>query len=267
VNCGDRLIKGFYTRLLAEVWPGFNQMNKRVLITGASRGIGRAISVVLAAQGFEVVLNYLRQHEAARATLETIQAGGGRAALLPFDVSDRDQARAAISDDMEKHGVYWGVVGNAGIVADAGFPLLSGEQWDRVIQTNLGAFFNVLHPVVLPMINARRGGRIVTLSSISGLAGNRGQTNYSAAKAGIIGATRSLAQELAKRSITVNSVAPGLIETDMLANLPDREEILRHIPMRRLGKPEEVASLVAYLFTEGAAYITGQIISVNGGII
>jgi 3-oxoacyl-[acyl-carrier protein] reductase len=242
-------------------------MNKRVLVTGASRGIGRAISLALAAQGFEIVLNYLRQHAAARTTLETIQAGGAKAALLPFDVSDRETAREIITADMDKHGVYWGVVCNAGIAADGPFPLLTGEQWDKVIKTNLGSFYNLLHPVVMPMVSAKRGGRIVTLSSISGVMGNRGQTNYSAAKAGIIGATRSLAQELAKRSITVNSVAPGLIETDMLATLPDREEILRHIPMRRFGKPEEVASLVAYLFTEPAAYITGQVISVNGGII
>jgi 3-oxoacyl-[acyl-carrier protein] reductase len=242
-------------------------MNKRVLVTGASRGIGRAISQILAAQGFDIALNYLRQHDAARATLETIQTGGGKAALLPFDVSDRDKVRKIITGDMEKHGTYWGVVCNAGIVADDPFPVLSGEQWDRVINTNLGSFYNLLHPVVAPMISAKRGGRIVTLSSVSGIIGNRGQTNYSAAKAGIIGATRSLAQELAKRSITVNSVAPGLIETDMVAGLPDREEILRHIPMRRFGKPDEVASLVAYLFTDAAAYITGQIISVNGGII
>lgn len=242
-------------------------MNKRVLVTGASRGIGRAISLVLAAQGFEVAINYLRQHDSARATLETIQAAGGKAALLPFDVANREQAREVISGDMEKHGVYWGVVCNAGIVADAPFPLLSGGQWDQVINTNLGSFYNLLHPVVMPMINARLGGRIVTLSSVSGIAGNRGQTNYSAAKAGLIGATRSLAQELAKRAITVNSVAPGLIETDMVAGLPDRDEIIRQIPMRRLGKPEEVASLVAYLFTDAAAYITGQVISVNGGII
>jgi 3-oxoacyl-[acyl-carrier protein] reductase len=242
-------------------------MNKRVLVTGASRGIGRAISLALAAQGFEIALNYLRQHDAARTTLETIQAGGAKAALLPFDVSDREKARETITADIEKHGIYWGVVCNAGIAADGPFPLLTGEQWDQVIKTNLGSFYNLLHPVVAPMISAKRGGRIVTLSSISGIMGNRGQTNYSAAKAGIIGATRSLAQELAKRSITVNSVAPGLIETDMVAGLTDREEIVRHIPMRRFGKPEEVASLVAYLFTDPAAYITGQVISVNGGII
>lgn len=242
-------------------------MTKRVLVAGASRGIGRAVSVALAARGFEVVVNYLSNHAAAQATLATIQAAGGTARLLPFDVSDRAQARDQITADMAQHGTYWGVVCNAGIAADAAFPLLTGENWDRVVHTNLDSFYNVLHPVVMPMINARQGGRIVTMSSVSGLMGNRGQTNYSAAKAGIIGATRSLAQELAKREITVNCVAPGLIETDMTSGLPDQAEILRHIPMRRFGQPAEVASLVEYLFSEGAAYITGQVISVNGGII
>ena len=242
-------------------------MTKRVLVAGASRGIGRAVSVALAARGFDVVVNYLNNHAAAQATLATIQSAGGSARLLPFDVSNRDQARAQIVADMEQHGTYWGVVCNAGIAADSAFPLLTGENWDRVIHTNLDSFYNVLHPVVMPMINARQGGRIVTMSSVSGLMGNRGQTNYSAAKAGIIGATRSLAQELAKRNITVNCVAPGLIETDMTSGLPDQAEILRHIPMRRFGQPVEVASLVDYLFSEGAAYITGQVISVNGGII
>jgi 3-oxoacyl-[acyl-carrier protein] reductase len=241
-------------------------MNKRALVTGASRGIGRAISLALAAEGFEVAINYRNRHDAARETLEAVHAAGGKAALLPFDVSDRDSAREVLTGDMERNGVYWGVVCNAGIVADAAFPLLSGELWDQVIQTNLGSFYNLLHPVVMPMINAKQGGRIVTLSSVSGIIGNRGQTNYSASKAGIIGATKSLALELAKRGITVNSVAPGLIETDMVAGLIDREEIVRMIPMRRFGKPEEVASLVAYLFTGAAAYITGQVISVSGGI-
>jgi 3-oxoacyl-[acyl-carrier protein] reductase len=242
-------------------------MKKRVLVTGASRGIGRAISITLAAQGFEVALNYLSNEKAARETLGVIEGAGGAAALLPFDVSDREAARAAIAGDMEKRGVYWGVVCNAGIVRDASFPSMTGEQWDQVIHTNLDSFYNLLQPVVMPMVQARNGGRIVTLSSVSGIMGNRGQTNYSAAKAGIIGATRSLAQELAKRQITVNSVAPGLIETDMIADLTMREEMLRIIPMRRFGKPEEVAALVAFLFSEHAGYITGQAISVNGGII
>jgi len=241
-------------------------MITRVLISGASRGIGRAIALALAAQGHEIGINYLNNHTAAQETLETIRAAGGAAYLIPFDVANREAAKEVITQDIKNRGIYWGVVCNAGITADAPFPLLSGDKWDRVLRTNLDAFYNLLHPVVLPMAQARRGGRIVTLSSVSGLVGNRGQTNYAAAKAGLVGATKSLAQELARRQITVNSVAPGLIESDMVANLPT-EELLRLIPMRRFGKPQEVAGLVTFLFSEAAAYITGQVISVNGGLI
>ncbi|MEE2716776.1 MAG: 3-oxoacyl-ACP reductase FabG [SAR324 cluster bacterium] len=241
-------------------------MTKRVLVTGASRGIGRAVALDLAQAGFEVVLNYKSSHAQAEEVRDQIAASGGTASLLPFDVSDRDATKAAIEQDAAASGVFYGVVSNAGIAADAPFPALSGEAWDAVVHTNLDGFYNVLHPVVMPMILEKQGGRIVTLSSLSGLAGNPGQVNYGAAKAGIIGATRALAQELAKRKITVNCVAPGLIETDMVAELP-LDEAKKRIPMRRLGKPEEVAALVRFLFSEDAGYITGQVISINGGML
>ena len=239
---------------------------RSVLVTGASRGIGRAIALELAGMGYEVVVNYRGNHEAAQAVLDAISETSGSARLLQFDISDREQVAQALATDMEEHGVYWGVVLNAGIAADAPLPAMKGEDWDRVLRTNLDGFYNVMHPLVMPMIRKRRGGRIVTMTSVAGIAGNRGQANYAASKGGLIAATKSLARELAKRSIAVNSVAPGLIETDMTSDLPS-EEIVKAIPMRRMGKPEEVAALVGFLFTKPAEYITGQVISINGGLV
>jgi len=235
------------------------------LITGASRGIGRAIAVKLASQGFAVSLNYRERREQAEETASIIADAGGDASLLRFDVSDRGAAQAAIAADIAAHGNYYGVVCNAGVNADAAFPGMSGEAWDRVLDTNLGGFYNVVHPAIMPMIRAHKGGRIVTIASASGVMGNRGQVNYSASKAGLIGATRSLALELAKRRITANSVAPGLIETEMIEGI-QKEEISRLVPMQRVGRPEEVAGIVGFLFSDEADYITGQVISVNGGL-
>ncbi len=241
-------------------------MNKTVLITGASRGIGRAIALYLAPLGYDLVLHYNSNKEAAEKTLKEVESLGGHARILSFDISNREDAEKVLNADIEQNGAYYGVICNAGINADNPFPVMDGESWDKVLHTNLDGLYNVLHPCVMPMISARRGGRIIAMSSISGVMGNRGQVNYAASKAGIIGAVKSLAVELAKRNITVNCIAPGVIETDMTADLPI-EEIQKMIPMRRMGLPKEIASLVAYLLSDDAAYITRQVISVNGGMI
>ncbi len=242
-------------------------MNRQtVLITGASRGIGRAIACRLAREGYDLVLHCRSRKTQLAALAEEIQARHEvDVRQLCFDLLDRGGAAVALSRDIETHGAYYGVVCNAGLARDAAFPALTGEDWDRVVHSNLDGFYNVLHPVVMPMVRRRRPGRIVTLSSVAGLTGNRGQVNYSAAKAGIIGATKALALELAKRQITVNCVAPGLIDTEMVEALP-LEEIKTMIPQRRLGTPEEVAGLVAFLLSEEAGYITRQVIAVNGGL-
>ena len=239
--------------------------DKRVLVTGASRGIGAATAIKLAKDGFEIAVHYHSNQAAAQKVVDTIKQGSGSASLLQFDIADRGMTKQCLEDDVEKNGAYYGVVCNAGVAHDAAFPALQDEQWDSVIHTNLDGFYNVLHPLTMPMIRLRQGGRIVTLSSVSGLIGNRGQVNYSAAKAGIIGATKALAIELAKRKITVNCVAPGVIETDMTENIY-ADEAKKMIPMGAFGKPEDIANTVAFLMSNDASYITRQVISVNGGM-
>lgn len=241
-------------------------MKRQVLVTGASKGIGRAISEQLAKDGFYIVVHYMSDKAGAETTLAAIQEHGGEGRLIQFDISDRAQCKATLEYDIETHGAYYGVVSNAGITRDTAFPAMAEEEWDGVIHTNLDSFYNVLHPCVMPMVQKRKGGRIVTLASVSGIMGNRGQTNYSAAKAGVIGATKSLALELAKRKITVNCVAPGLIDTGMVDEHV-KEHALPQVPLRRMGEPEEVAGLVSYLMSDVAGYVTRQVISINGGLV
>lgn len=243
-------------------------MTQTVLITGASKGIGKAIALGLAADGFAVVVHYHRDEAGAQQTLEQIKAQGGTGRVMQFDSSEREQCRSVIEADIEKHGAYWGVVNNAGITRDGAFPALSDDDWDGVIRTNLDSFYNVIQPCVMPMIGLRAGGRIITLSSVSGLMGNRGQVNYSAAKAGIMGASKALAIELAKRKITVNCIAPGLIDTGMIEmEEAALTEAMRLIPLQRMGQPEEVAGLARYLMSPVAGYVTRQVISINGGML
>lgn len=240
--------------------------NKRILVTGSSRGLGKAIALKLAQTGYDIALHFHSNIAAAEATQAELEAFGVKVTRLQFDVADRAGTKAAIEADIEQHSAYYGVVLNAGINRDTAFPAMTEEEWDSVIHTNLDGFYNVIHPCTMPMIQTRQGGRIITMASVSGIAGNRGQVNYSASKAGIIGATKALSLELAKRKITVNCIAPGLIETDMVADIP-QEMVKEMVPMRRMGRPEEIAGLANFLMSEDAAYITRQVISVNGGMI
>lgn len=243
-----------------------NSSSPRILVTGASKGIGRAIALDAAKAGYDIAIHYGRDQQGAQETLKAVQNLGQKGHLLSFDIADRDACRLALEADLTEHGTYYGVVLNAGIARDNAFPALEDEDWDRVIHTNLDGFYNVLKPLVMPLVRTRKPGRIITLSSLSGVAGNRGQVNYSASKAGIIGATKALALELAKRQITVNCVAPGVIETQMIEDIP-QEEIKKMVPLRRFGHPEEVAATVTFLLSKGAGYITRQVISVNGGMV
>ena len=238
---------------------------KKVLVTGSSGGIGRAIALAAAQAGYEIVAHYNNGKEKAESLKNEIEAAGGKCSLIQFNISDREDCKNKLEKWLEENDAFWGIILNAGICRDNAFPALSDENWDDVLHTNLDGFYNVLKPLVMPLCRKKRG-RIITIASVSGVIGNRGQVNYSASKAGIIGATKALAVELASRKITVNCIAPGFIETEMIKDAPV-EQILPTIPMGRAGKPEEVASLAVFLLSEGSSYITRQVISVNGGIV
>ncbi|MDG4720884.1 MULTISPECIES: 3-oxoacyl-ACP reductase FabG [Thalassospira] len=241
-------------------------MTETILVTGASKGIGAATARRLARDGFDIIVHYHSDQAGAQKVLDDVITLGRQGRLIRFDIGDRDGTRAALEEDIAQHGAPYGVVLNAGLTRDNAFPALEDDDWDSVLHTNLDGFYNVLKPVIMPIIQRRKGGRIVALTSIAGLAGNRGQVNYAASKAGIIGAVKSLALELAKRKITVNAVAPGVIDTQMTEDLP-QDEVKAMIPMRRYGTSDEIAAAVAFLCSADASYITRQVISVNGGML
>ena len=237
--------------------------NKWVLITGASRGIGKGIAHYLANKRYNLVLHCSKDTSRLDTLKKELETNGIKTRTIAFDTKNREECAQVLSDDIQKNGIYYGIILNAGIAKDNPFPAMEDSDWDDVLTTNLDGFYNVLKPLIMPLIQARQG-RIVVMSSISGQCGNRGQVNYSASKAGLIGAAKALSQEVAKRKITVNCIAPGIIDTEMTTEIP--EDIIKQVPLKRMGTTKEVASLVNYLLSEDAAYITGQIIGVNGGL-
>ncbi len=241
---------------------------RRVLVTGAGTGLGKAIAIELCKNDFEVVLHYRSSKSGIEDALSRINELGKKATSLCFDITNREQCKQILEQDIEQNGSYYGIVCNAGITKDAAFPMMTDDDWDSVVRTNIDGFYNVVKPCIMPMIAAHEGGRIIAISSVSGIMGNRGQVNYSASKAALIGAVKALALEVAKRNITVNAVAPGLIDTQM-TKLDEtvKKEILKMIPLKRMGKPQDVADTVAFLMSDKANYITRQVISVNGGLL
>lgn len=241
---------------------------KFALVTGGSRGIGRAVCIKLAQMGYPVIINYQSNEAAAQEVMDTITAAGGAAELMRFDVSSKEEVSQALEawekEHPEDYIAY--LVNNAGIRRDNVMFMMPDEDWHKVLDITLNGFFYVTRALLPKMMMRKHGGRIVNITSLSGLKGMPGQTNYSAAKAAIIGATRSLAQEAAARNVTVNAVAPGFVETDMTKDLP-QDELKNLVPMRRFGKPEEVAALVGFLCSDEASYITGETISINGGLL